>query len=61
MGDNRFVQTTDFNKAGGDKAARRQREMPRWIYTLISNRLVKIDPSLQQLVVSLRTRLLAID
>ncbi|MGB7665119.1 MAG: hypothetical protein WBL67_20480 [Nitrososphaeraceae archaeon] len=34
---------------------KRHREMLQWTYTLMSKRLVKIHPSLQKLVVSLRT------
>ena len=34
---------------------KRHREMLQWTYTLMSKRLVKIHPSLQQLIVSLRT------
>jgi hypothetical protein len=34
---------------------KRHREMLQWTYTLMSKRLVKIHPSLQKLIVSLRT------
>ena len=34
---------------------KRHREMLQWTYTLMSKRLVKIHPSLQDLIVSLRT------
>ena len=34
---------------------KRHRQMLEWTYTLMSKRLIKIHPSLQQLIVSLRT------
>jgi hypothetical protein len=34
---------------------KRHKEMLQWTYTLMSKRLIKIHPSLQQLLVSLRT------
>ncbi len=34
---------------------KRHREMLQWTYTLMSRRLIKIHPSLQKLIVSLRT------
>ena len=34
---------------------KRHREMLQWTYTLLSKRFIKIHPSLQQLIVSLRT------
>ena len=34
---------------------KRHREMLQWTYTLLSNRYIKIHPSLQKLIVSLRT------
>ena len=34
---------------------KRHREMLRWTYTLLSKRFIKIHPSLQELIVSLRT------
>ena len=34
---------------------KRHREMLQWTYTLMSKRFIKIHPSLQKLIVSLRT------
>ena len=38
---------------------KRHREMLQWTYTLMSKRLVKIHPSLQDLIVSLRTAIVS--
>ena len=38
---------------------KRHREMLQWTYTLLSNRFIKIHPSLQQLIVSLRTAIVS--
>ena len=40
---------------------KRHRGMLQWTYTLLSNRLVKIHPSLQGLIVSLRTAIVSDD
>jgi len=46
-GDNMQIIPVNFQK--------RHREMLQWTYTLMSKRLIKIHPSLQKLIVSLRT------
>jgi hypothetical protein len=38
---------------------KRHREMLQWTYTLLSKRFIKIHPSLQKLIVSLRTALVS--
>ena len=40
---------------------KKHREMLQWTYTLMSKRLIKIHPSLQQLMVSLRTAVVVDD
>ncbi len=46
-GDNMQIIPTNFQK--------RHREMLQWSYTLMSKRLIRIYPSLQKLIISLRT------
>ena len=40
---------------------KRHREMLQWTYTLMSKKLIKIHPSLQKLIVSLRTAIVSDD
>ena len=46
-GDNMQIIPVNFQK--------RHREMLQWTYTLMSKRFIRIHPSLQKLIVSLRT------
>ena len=52
-GDNMQIIPVNFQK--------RHRKMLEWTYTLMSKRLVKIHPSLQRLIVSLRTAIVSDD
>ena len=52
-GDNMQIIPVNFQK--------RHREMLQWTYTLMSKRFIKIHPSLQKLIVSLRTAIVIDD